>query len=231
MRRFSHDGDWSFAPVLDDMPPYPKRMPFRLSLKPGGMMARLFGERMDVVIGRQRLRCRWWRPFAPSHKQSIDIKDFIGVAVRFAGVKKPSFRAVMRAAAARVCELPLLRRLPFAAAGRALAGAPIDGYQLYLLHENCERDVLLYQSLDDGEITALWQFWSERLGLPKLLVDRYGMIEEADKRCGTVAFRRAFPRRDLTGAVKRRPVFGRVRQVGCQQRVTRHVGREIMARR
>ena len=40
-----------------------------------------------------------------------------------------------------------------------------------LVHEDRDLDIPLYHASDDRDVTAVWQFWANRLGLPLLVVD------------------------------------------------------------
>lgn len=242
MRRFSHDKSWGFAPVLNTKAPFPKRLPMRLKLKPTSLTSWFCFERMDVIIGRRSMRFRSSRLWQRGKWQRIDKKDFIGVAVRrsysadsdlFSGLKH-SFGQLLEKLSARISLSP--------GSIARLQGSNVETYTLYLLHEELPMDLMIYQSTDDLDITALWQFWSERLSLPKLLVDHVGFIHEPDMSpntdqlfgagvgAGPVALRRVYERPKRHQLKGRRPVFGRVRPVGVLRSVPRFTGREIVAR-
>lgn len=234
MRRFSHDKGWGFAPVLNDAAPFPKRLPFRMTLRPAGLLALMQRERMDVIVGRHVVRCRRRRVFARPEWQTIKIADFIGVAARRSNVAETGFLRLFAKAistnllkftAKYSVKFPVLKRLQ-----AYLTVAENYGFTLYLLHEDMPKDLMLYQASDDYDISALWQFWSKKLSLPKLLVDHVGFIHEPDNCAGAVALRRVFERRKSHLLRGRRPVFGRVRPMGRAEASPRYAGREIVAR-
>ncbi len=233
MRRFSHIENWGYAPVADDDALFPTRWPVRLRLRGAGLWGRLGIDKMDVVLGRAKLRCRhryFWRP---GDRQDLHIKDFIGVAVRYDTVRPAAFLRlrlrVYKGVEAAAKRLRLGDKLP----GLLMRSAPDSGprLELFLLNEDCRHDVLLYRARDDLEITALWRYWAKTLHLPQLLVKPGGLIEEPFEMAGAVAFSRACKRRKSYDLVGRRPGFSRLRAVGTSSSGRNCAGREIMARR
>lgn len=233
MRRFSHVEDWGFTPVAEDEAMFPRRWPVRLSLRGAGAFGWLGVERMDVVLGRDHLYCRHRMLWRIKRSQRLEIKDFIGVAVRI-GSARPNDLSRLRQRMLKGLEavaqrLALAERLP--ALLRPRREADDRRLELFLLNEDCRSDVLLYRARDDHEITALWRYWSKALRLPQLLVKAGGLIEEPFEMAGAVAFSRACKRRKSYGLIGRRPGFSRVRAVGAAGSGRHCAGREIVARR
>ena len=182
---------------------------------------------MDVRFGRDKLlvseRSVLDRVLPAKRPYCVALKEFIGVAVQYgplpeqrSGLSFAPFKALSSVS-------PLLQR-------DLVPNSPVDGVTLYLMHETRERDVLLYFADHEDEILAQWQFWSQKLALPKLMVGLDGFVDEPYDRRGGVIFTQPQPRAKQLGLYQRRSVFSRVRDVGGGG--VRHTvrGREIMAR-
>jgi hypothetical protein len=99
-----------------------------------------------------------------------------------------------------------------------------------LLHEDKDLEVLLYEAEDDRDITAAWQFWAGRLGLPLLMSDGEGGYREPFPRLGPMIVGRPRPRRVPAHLAKRRPRFLVRRRTGrLADAAMVHSGREIIA--
>lgn len=178
------------------------------------------GRWLDVVFSRSKLTVldgAYLGVFQGARARvSYSIKDYIGVAVHYTPLPRP---------------LPPLGR-SFPCLIDRLGAAPVeDAVTLYLLHEERDKDLLLYFATDENEILAQWQFWSQKLGLPQLLVAPDGFVDEPFDRIGGVLFTGAKPRSRRFGLYDRRPIFSRVRDMGDRAAMKAWRGREIMARR
>jgi hypothetical protein len=106
-----------------------------------------------------------------------------------------------------------------------------DRLTVRLVHDDPDLDVPLYESHDDSEITAVWQSWSRRLGLPLMIADCEGGYVEPFPRLGSLAVSRPRPRRMPVHVAKRRPRFLTRRRTGRPAaKPVVHEGREIIAR-
>jgi hypothetical protein len=100
-----------------------------------------------------------------------------------------------------------------------------------LVHDDPDLDVPLYESHDDSEITAVWQSWSRRLGLPLMIADCDGDLVEPFPRLGSLVVARPRPRRMPVHIARRRPRFLSRRRTGrLPEAPVVHEGREIIAR-
>jgi hypothetical protein len=100
-----------------------------------------------------------------------------------------------------------------------------------LVHEDRDLDIILFSAHDDRDVTAIWQVWAKRLGLPLLLADGRGGHIEPFARIGPLIVGRPRPRRVPSDFAKRRPRFLVRRRVGRPSTYPRiHAGREIIAR-
>ncbi len=228
MRRLSHNEDWGFTPVLHDKPLYPKQFPFSLPFNPTGLKDWLQGRSLDVVIGRQKITVveRSFTSLVKGRlkRTSYAVSDYIGVAVQY---------CLMPEAFPPLSFAPQSSMMPYlsdAFAARSFQLPPREAVSVYLMHENSSRDVLLYHADHEDEILAQWQFWSQRLSLPCLLVGPDGFVDEPHDRLGAVVFTKSSPRSKQYGLYGRRPVFSRVRDMGDVSHASACYGREIMAR-
>lgn len=218
MRRISHNEDWSFAPVLNSDSLYPKVFPFSLSYQPTTLKDLMLGRSMEIefsesdltVIDRHGLGV--FRGMGDRIQYSL--QDFIGVAVQYTMGPKP---------------LPSLLTSPLGVSTQ-LSSSATEAVTLYLMHEDRNRDVLLYFAGHEDEILAQWKFWSQRLCLPQLLVGADGFIDEPGDRMGRLSFKRSLPRTKRFGPFDRRPIFLRIRDMGDASMVRSARGREITAR-
>jgi hypothetical protein len=100
-----------------------------------------------------------------------------------------------------------------------------------LLHEDEDLSIVLYSAEDDSDVTAAWQFWGKRLGLPLLLRDGDGRYVEPYPRLGSLRVARPRPRRTPAHFAKRRPRFLVRRRPGRPaEHPVIHREREIIAR-
>jgi hypothetical protein len=102
---------------------------------------------------------------------------------------------------------------------------------LTLVHEDRELDVLLFEAVDDDDITAEWQYWAQRFGLPLLVVGHDGVMTEPFSRLGALFTGKPSPRRLPASLANRRPRFLTRRRTGklpAEPRI--HREREIIAR-
>ena len=226
MRRFSHNKDWGFAPVLTPDKLYPKQLPTRLTYYPTDIKDWLKGKSLDVVLGAQKVTVieRGLSGFGKNGaiKTRFDLSSYIGIGVHYAPM--PQLLPPIGSAG-------LLRdSIKQMMAHRSLRVPGPDGVTLYLVSENSSQDLLLYYASHEDEIIAQWHFWSQRLGLPRLLIAPDGFIDEPSDRLGKIALRPSFARFKSLGLYGRRPVFSRVRDMGNKASVRTWRGREIMAR-
>jgi hypothetical protein len=113
--------------------------------------------------------------------------------------------------------------------GRTAAGG--DRLTVRLVHDDPEFDVPLFEASDDRDITAVWQAWARRLGLPLMIADCEGGYVEPFPRLGSLAVSRPRPRRMPVHVAKRRPRFLTRRRTGRPAaKPVVHEGREIIAR-
>jgi len=140
-------------------------------------------------------------PRADGGTRRIDILDYDLMIERVvAGVKM------------RLC-LPFTLFEGVAVQVKSRAGGAFD-VAVRLAHEDPELSVLLYQASDDRDVTAVWQFWANRLGLPLLIGDGEGGYAEPFPRLGALRVGRPRPRRAPAHFAKRRPRFLVRRRVG-----------------
>jgi len=228
VRRLSHNEDWGFTPVLHDKSLYPKQFPFSLSFNPTGLKDWLQGRSLDVVISRKKITVveRSFSSFVKGrpNRTSYAVSDYIGVAVHYCLMPQalPSLSFAPRSS--------LLPYLGDVFASRSLQLPAREAVSVYLMHENSSRDVLLYHADHEDEILAQWQFWSQKLSLPCLLVGPDGFVDEPHDRLGHVVFKKSAPRSKQYGLYGRRPIFSRVRDMGDASHGRAWSGREIMAR-
>lgn len=219
VRRLSHNEDWGFAPVLDPSNLYPPLLSARMCYRSTGLAGRLLPRQLEISFGPELIRVNHGAPGGPieglsdmPRPQRVDYHahDFIGVAVQYGRLPAHLFDGGQIKGVSR--------------------HSSIDAVTLYLMHEERCSDILLYFADHEDEILAQWQFWSNRLGLPRLAVAPDGFVSEPQDRLGALLFDRAFPRRRGYGLAQRRPLFSRVREVGRLQTRARVIGHEIMAR-
>ncbi len=229
MRRFSHNRDWGFAPVLTPGKLYPKQFPLRLTYYPTDMKDWLKGKYLDVVLGRQKVIVleRSWLSLEKNEatRASYDLSSYIGVGVHYAPVPR------LLPPIGSGSEPLLLGRFKQMVAHRSFQVPGKDGVSLYLVSENSSQDLLLYYAPHEDEIIAQWHFWSQKLGLPRLLIAPDGFIDEPCDRLGKIALKAPFGRLKSFGLYGRRPIFSRIRDMGDKASVRSWRGREIMARR
>jgi hypothetical protein len=100
-----------------------------------------------------------------------------------------------------------------------------------LAHEDPELDVLLFEAFDDQDVTAEWQLWANRLGLPLLVSELDGSFSEPFPRLGALLIAAPRPRRKPAHFAARRPRFLARRRVGrVVANPVIHKEREIIAR-
>ncbi len=227
MRRLSHNLDWGFAPVLTSDQLYPKDAAVHRRYYPTDWRDRLCGRCMDV-----RFECETILVHEHSYLNAVrgakapvclPVSDYIGVAVQYAGLPEVLPAVSLTAPLSFVSNLSQM----------ALQHRPAqqDAVLLYLMHEEREQDILLYYASHEDEIVAQWQFWAQKLALPKLMVGLDGFVDEPEDRLGKVLYRRAYDRVKKLGLYERRSTFSRVRDVGARKTARTVSGREIMARR
>ncbi len=228
MRRFSHNRDWGFAPVLTPDKLYPKQLPTRLTYYPTDIKDWLKGKSLDVVLGAQKVTVieRGWSGFAKTEaiKTRFDISSYIGIGVHYAPM--PQLLPPIGSGSAGL----LRDRIKQMVAHWSLRVPGEDGVTLYLVSENSSQDLLLYYAPHEDEIIAQWHFWSQRLGLPRLLIAPDGFIDEPSDHMGKIALRPSFARYKSFGLYGRRPIFSRIRDMGDKASVRAWRGREITAR-
>lgn len=228
MRRFSHNRDWGFAPVLTPGNLYPKRFPLRLTYYPTDIKDWLKGTSLDVVLGRQKVTVieRGLSGFGKNEtrKTRIDLSSYIGVGVHYAPL--PRLLPLIGSGS----EPLLLNCFKQMKAHRSFQVPGEDGVTLYLVNENSQQDLLLYYASHEDEIVAQWHFWSQRLGVPRLLIAPDGFIDEPSNRLGKIALGDPFTRLKSFGLYGRRPIFSRIRDMGDKASVRTWRGREITAR-
>ena len=226
MRRLSHNLDWGFAPVLTSDQLYPKDAAVLRRYYPTDWRDRLCGRCLDVRFECERILVREHSYLNAVRGNQAPIcspvRDYIGVAVQYAGL--PLVQPVVSLAS----PLSLISNL--SQMGWQKKSAQEDAVLLYLMHEEREKDILLYYATHEDEILAQWQFWSQKLALPKLMVGLDGFVDEPEDRLGKVLFRRAYDRVKKLGLYERRSTFSRVRDVGARKTARTVRGREIMAR-
>lgn len=107
-----------------------------------------------------------------------------------------------------------------------------DRVEVVLVHADASLNVPLFVAADDTEVVAEWQLWGRRLGLPLLVVQPDGSVQDAFDRLGQVLIGRPGPRRRRHSALRsRRPMALMRRKAGgtVQGRAV-HREREIIAR-
>ena len=228
MRRFSHNRDWGFAPVLTPSKLYPKQFPCRLTYYPTDIKDWLKGKSLDVVLGRQKVTVleRRLSGFGKNEaaKTRLNLSSYIGVGVHYAPI--PQLLPPVGAGSQhllRNCIKQMMAHRSFHVLGQ-------DGVTLYLVSENSSQDLLLYYASHEDQIIAQWHFWSQRLGLPRLLIAPDGFIDEPSDRLGKIERQDPFGRLKSFGLYGRRPIFSRIRDMGDKTSVRSWRGREIMAR-
>lgn len=212
MRRIAEGCDWGFAPVLQPENLFPKRFPTRISYQSNYRFGSFCRDRLEVVVGAHSIAQHYYRFGFLKSKKYLKITDFIGVAVEIRDVYVDE-----------ASQFHDTDHEPVDADG------PVS-VTLYLLNEDSVNDVLLYQADHEDDILALWQFWSKRLKLPMLSVSVDGEITEPLNLMGFVALGESCPRPPITYLSGRKPIFLRVRDIGCEEDAKRLSGREIMAR-
>jgi hypothetical protein len=110
--------------------------------------------------------------------------------------------------------------------------APGEGVAVVLEHRDPALAVELYVAADGDEVTAEWRTWGHVLGVPLLVADDTGTLQEPFARVGAVRIKAPCLRRRRRNAIKqRRPSI-------LMRRVVKRVGetavyrgeREIIAR-
>lgn len=254
VRRNSQGDGWGFVPALQSKPLFPKSLVSRFSLKATAFKDVMTFAGIDVVISRKALAFRR-HSFGIFRKVTrIPLQHYIGVAVHYTpapDVWKFSDLATLKGyrpfVPRFVKQFVSSKIIPKLSSGivqermEALFAADIPFSEqeegvvsLYLLHEDRSKDVLLYYADHEDEIQALWQFWSKRLGLPRLLVGPDGFIDEPFQPSTSVEIRGAYSRKPFYNLRQRGPHFSRVREMGSiygtDRRLKRVQGREITAR-
>ena len=226
MRRLSHNRDWGFAPVLSNEKLYPRSWPFQLDYQATGTGARGLAQHLSMTITPTYLDIEDLRFAIPyrNRVQRYEMAEFLGVAVEYGRLPRLLAGSGFGRIAAYVWVLfqKLLRR-PMS--------EDVDGVLLYLMHERREHDLLLYFADDEMELLAQWQFWSQKLKLPKLIVSADGFIHEPEDRLGGLFCRAPFNRDKDYTLFKRRSLFRKLRGCPAAGGLKPLEGREIMARR
>jgi Family of unknown function (DUF6101) len=100
-----------------------------------------------------------------------------------------------------------------------------------LVHEDADLEVILFEAGDDQDVTAEWQYWANRFGLPLLIDDGHGGLAEPFARIGALLVGRPRQRRTPADFAARRPRFLTRRKTGrLTEAPTVHHEREIIAR-
>ncbi len=132
------------------------------------------------------------------------------------------------------CGVPLSMALP----SRAFQGVAARTFEnedgsytvtLELLHSDSELSVPLCVSATIEDAAADWHCWSERLGLPMLVIEEDGRASVVRTGAGMTSRAGSMRRRKFT-AVKWRPNFLRRRKSGRLGPVVKISAREIIAR-
>ena len=104
-------------------------------------------------------------------------------------------------------------------------------FTLTLAHEDSDYNVRLFEACNDEDVTAEWQYWSRRFGLPLLILNAEGRMTEPFARLGALLTARPAPRRMPVTLALRRPRFLTRRRTGKMPAEPRiHREREIIAR-
>lgn len=78
-----------------------------------------------------------------------------------------------------------------------------------LRHPVAARTVVLHVSFDGADATARWRSWAKRLGLPSLVEDRSGGLNQSEDRLGGIVVDAPQPHRGASALTVRRPLaFG-----------------------
>jgi hypothetical protein len=113
--------------------------------------------------------------------------------------------------------------------GPASTAGPL--VSLRLAHEDPGYDIVLFQADDDRDVTAEWQFWATRFGLPLLVSEPDGSLSQPFPQLGPLMVAEPRPRRIPGDFAKRRPRFLTKRRTGSpKDNPVVHRGREISAR-
>ncbi len=254
VRRNSQGDGWGFVPALRSKPLFPKRLVSRFSLKATAFKDVLTFAGIDVVISRKALAFRHHNFGIFRKVTRIPLQHFIGVAVHYTPAPNlwkfsdlsslKGYRPFIPQFIKKIVSSTVLPRLASGVVQERMTAlfaldVPFSEQEegvvsLYLLHEDRSKDVLLYYADHEDEIQALWQFWSKRLRLPRLLVGPDGFIDEPFQRSTSVEIKRAQPRKPFYNLRQRGPHFSRVREMGviydAGRRLKRVQGREISAR-
>ncbi len=227
MRRLAHNQDWGYAPVLISERLYPQKWPAEIEYYPTGPARRALGSSLTLSIAATGIdvRERCLLPALSPAASSFQCDEFLGVAVEYSTAPDVQHLSVLQTM--KQIAAPLLNRVGYEVPQVTRSEAVL----LYLMHENRECDILLYYADHEDELLAQWQFWSQKLNLPQLIISPDGFINEQQDRMGSVLCRSAFGRVKEYGLVQRRPLFSKIRGVPKIGRQVPVSGREIMARR
>jgi hypothetical protein len=158
-------------------------------------------------------------PRADGGKRQIEIlPDMVTVQRATAGVK-------MRFAV----PITLFEGVALRIAARRPAGSVRATVRL--VHDDPDLCIVLFEADDDRNVTAEWQYWAARFGLPMLVAHDDGAYTEPFPRLGALNIGRPRQRRRPADFARRRPRFLTRRRVArLPERPTVHREREIIAR-
>lgn len=131
---------------------------------------------------------------------------------------------------------PIARALSFGAfdgiAARAMEDEAGDvTVTLELHHSDPSLCVPLLVASDLDDIAADWRGWSDRVGLPMLMVEADGVARTLEQSLGKIRTDTPSPRRAGRAVTRRRPRFLARRQTGSMGVSLKVGGQEIIARR